>query len=235
MSEGSNAAMTMPQIIEYDSRDDQAGGLADLVAGRLTAAVKAKNSASLAVPGGTTPGLMLKLLGESDAPWGLVAVTLTDERWVPPISPRSNQKLLGETLFHGAAAAAEFVPLYGGGGEPAQALHAVNLTLEQVALPLDVAVLGMGDDMHTASMFPGALGLEEALAPDAPPAVAIRAPGAEEPRITLSARVLRAAERHVLIQGHDKMRALERAVALADPTRAPICAVLEGATVHYAD
>jgi len=227
------------QIIEYPSREALMRKLADRLATRLRALIAEKGRASLAVPGGTTPALMLTVLGAADLPWDKVAVTLTDERWVPVSSQRSNQRLLSETLFKGAAAAAEFAPLYGGTAEPETGLGAVETTLRQVILPLDVAVLGMGADMHTASLFPGAVGLEEALSPDAPPVVAIRAPkgqgGAEEPRITLSAPVLAAAERHLLITGQEKRAALNKALSLKDPKKAPVCAVLAGATVHYAD
>jgi 6-phosphogluconolactonase len=223
------------QIVEYPSREALMRKLADRLAERLRALVAEKGRASLAVPGGTTPALMLTVLGAADLPWDKVAVTLTDERWVPVSSQRSNQRLLTETLFRGAAAAAEFAPLYGGTAEPETGLGAVETTLRQIILPLDVAVLGMGADMHTASLFPGAAGLEEALSPGAPPVVAIRAPGAEEPRITLSAPVLAAAERHLLITGAEKRAALNKALSLNDPKKAPVCAVLAGATVHYAD
>jgi len=227
------------QMVEYPSREALMRRFADRLADRLRALVSQKGRASIAVPGGTTPAPMLTRLGEADLPWEKIAVTLTDERWVPVSSPRSNQRLLGETLFKGAAAAAEFAPLYSGAPDPETGLGAVQTTLRQIILPLDLAVLGMGADMHTASLFPGAVGLEEALSPDAPPAVAIRAPkgqgGADEPRITLSAPVLAAAEKHILIAGADKRAALEKALTLNDPRLAPVCAVLDGATVHYAD
>lgn len=227
--------MKPPSIREYPSREDLATALADLLAVALGATVAARGRARLAVPGGTTPGPMLSLLGAADVPWERVVVTLTDERWVPVSSPRSNQRLLAETLFAGPAAAAEFLPLYGGTAEPAQSLDAVNAGLEGGALPLDVAVLGMGADMHTASLFPGAVGLEAALAPDAPAAVAIIAAGAEEPRITLSARAINTAPaRHLMITGAEKLAALHAAVAAGDPHEAPVRAVLDGATVHYA-
>lgn len=225
-----------PEIVDYPSRAALVDGLAGIVAGRLRSLAAERGRAALAVPGGTTPGPMLERLGEADLPWERIAVTLTDERWVPVSSERSNQRLLAGTLFRGRAAAAEFVPLHAGTPEPEQGIDAVNASLARIALPLDIAVLGMGADMHTASLFPGAVGLERALAPDAPAAVAIRAPGAEAARVTLSARVLAAAgERHVLIAGAEKRAALARALEIGDRRLAPILAVLPGATVHHAD
>ncbi len=223
------------RIVTYASREALMRKLAERLAERLRELVDEKGRASLAVPGGTTPAPMLEHLGEVDLPWEKIAVTLTDERWTPVTSPRSNQRLLSETLFKGRAAAAEFAPLYGGTPGPNGSLKAIATTIEQIILPLDIAVLGMGADMHTASLFPGAVGLENALAADAPPAVAIRAAGAGEPRITLSAPVLAAAERHLLITGAEKSAALARATEIADPSIAPVCAVLDGAIVHFAE
>ncbi|MEM7060988.1 MAG: 6-phosphogluconolactonase [Pseudomonadota bacterium] len=223
-----------PEIVTYASRAAQAAGLASMLADRLADRVERQGSASIAVPGGKTPGPMLQALGAADLAWDAVTVTLTDERWVPSSSARSNQRLLAETLFAGLAARARFAPLYADAPEPEGGLAAVIDGLAPV-LPLDVVVLGMGSDMHTASLFPGADGLAEALAADAPPVVAIRAPGADEPRITLSAPTLRAGERHILIAGEDKRVALDQALGQGDPSRAPILAVLDGATVHYAE
>lgn len=220
---------------QYASREEMAQELADLIAMRLTSRIHATGVARLAVPGGSTPGPMLSALGAKDLDWDNVVVTLTDERWVPVSSDRSNQRLLSESLFQGMAASATFVPLYSGAPEPRLGLDAVCLGLEQAALPLDIAVLGMGADMHTASLFPGALGLEQALSTNAPAAIAITAPGADEQRISLSAAALNPAERHIQIQGSDKRDALARAVGIGTPLEAPICAVLDGATVHYAD
>ena len=219
----------------YLSREDMAHEVAGLIARNMRSRIEASGIVRLAVPGGSTPGPMLEALGEAELNWDCVVVTLTDERWVPVSSHRSNQRLLRETLFKGQAAAAQFVPLYSGVPEPSLGMNTVCAGLEQSALPLDIAVLGMGVDMHTASLFPGAIGLSEALAPDAPTALVIKAPGAEEPRVTLSARALRPADRHFLIQGEDKRSAIERAAILNDPLKAPVCAILDGAIVHYAD
>ena len=219
----------------YPSREDMAHQVAKRIAESMQARIDATGRVSVAVPGGTTPGPMLQALGQTNLAWDRVVVTLTDERWAPTSSSRSNQRLLGATLFQGAATAAQFVPLYSGATEPGLGMEAICAGLEQSALPLDIAVLGMGEDMHTASLFPGAVGLTDALAAQAPPAIAINAPGAEEPRVTLSAAILRPAERHILIQGATKRSALEQAVETGDPMQAPVCAVLDGSIVHYAD
>jgi 6-phosphogluconolactonase len=229
--------MTGPEVVDYPDRHALARGLADLLVEQIGRVVAERGVARIAVPGGTTPGPMLGRLGSSPLPWSQVVVTLTDERWVPTSSPRSNQRLVGETLFAGHARAAAFVPLYRETEQPRQSLGAIVEELEHRALPLDIAVLGMGADMHTASLFPGAVGLDAALAPDAPAAVLIAAPdvtpGAEEPRITLSARALNAAgTRHVMIAGAEKRKALERALEADDPLVAPVLSVLAGATVH---
>lgn len=228
-----------PEIHTHPSRAALVEALAGEVAALLRAAITARRRATLAVPGGTTPGPFLMRLGQADLDWEQVGVTLTDERWVPVSDPRSNQRLLAETLFAGPAAAAEFVPLYGATAEPETALPAIAASLRRIVLPLDVCVLGMGEDMHTASLFPGAQGLEAALASNAPPVMAIRAPGIEERRISLTVPALTGAGQvFLLIQGAAKRAALERALATRSAREAPVRAVLDGPaplTVHYAD
>ncbi|MEM8789362.1 MAG: 6-phosphogluconolactonase [Pseudomonadota bacterium] len=228
----------IPAILHYPDRDSQARDLAEIVARELVEAVVAKGGATLAVPGGTTPAPFLKLLAQTQMDWAKIRVMLTDERFVPESSDRSNTRLIKQTLLQGPAAAARFVPFYAPGEAPEPVIEALRADVG-AALPLDVCVLGMGEDMHTASLFPGADNLEAALKPVAPVLMAMRAPGAPEPRMTLSGPVLRAAGAlHLLITGEGKKMALERAMADGPVVEAPVRAVLTGptpVTVHYAD
>ncbi|EAQ07368.1 6-phosphogluconolactonase [Yoonia vestfoldensis] len=220
-------------LIEYPDAELMMMRLADVLASQIKQALLTQDRASLAVPGGTTPGPIFDTLCAVDLDWSRVDVLLTDERWVPETSDRSNTALLRRRLLVNRAAAARLIPLYADAQAPEDRLADLAAGLEPV-LPLSVVLLGMGADMHTASLFAGADQLELALTGDAP-LVAMRAPGAPEPRITLSAAVLNAAmRRHIVIVGAEKRAALDQAQGL-DPQDAPVAAVLKDTTVHWAE
>lgn len=220
-------------LIEYPDAEMMMMRLADVLASQIKQALLTHDRASLAVPGGTTPGPIFDTLCAVDLDWSRVDVLLTDERWVPETSDRSNTALLRRRLLVNRAAAAQLIPLYADAPAPEDRLADLTAGLA-AALPLSVVLLGMGADMHTASLFPGADQLELALTGDAP-LVAMRAPGAPEPRITLSAAVLNAAmARHIVIVGAEKRAALDQAQGL-DPQDAPVVAVLKDTTVHWAE
>ena len=222
------------RLIAYPDRDQLYHGLAKLLAEGLVAAIAERGHASLSVPGGTTPGPVFDILSQMPLDWAKVAVFLNDERWVGEDSPRSNTGLLRARLLCGPAAKAKLVPLYAPSTQPEDQLTALAEGLAP-HLPVSVLLLGMGADMHTASLFPGADLLTQALAADAPPLMALRAEAAGEPRVTLTAPVLQAAEAiHILITGAEKRAAIERARDLP-PEQAPIRAVLDNATVHWAE
>lgn len=219
---------------EYPDREMLALSLADRLASQLSQHLRAHEAASLCVPGGTSPMQVFDTLSGSDLDWGRVTVFLGDERWVDGEHKRSNSRLLRRHLLQDKAAAARYIDLYTGDPQPDDATGALA---EAIAphLPITVALLGMGNDMHTASLFPGTDHLEAALASDAPPVMAIRAEGAEEPRITLTRPVLAdAINIHLLIMGPEKREALERAQKLS-PQEAPIRAFLDNAIVHWAE
>ena len=221
------------KLVEYPDAEMMMMDLADKLASELSSALRANDTASLAVPGGTTPGPIFDSLCAVDLEWSRVQVMLTDERWVPETSERSNTRLLRQRLLTNRAAAATYVPLYADAPTPEEKLPELATALAS-ALPISVLLLGMGADMHTASIFPGADQLDLALH-GSDLLVAMRAPGAPEPRITLSAAVLKAAMScHIVIVGAEKRAALEKARHLS-PVEAPVAAVLNNATVHGAE
>lgn len=223
------------KIVEYSDRDLMMMALADTIASELNTVLHGEEQATLVVPGGTTPGPVFDTLSTLHLDWGRVNVMLSDERWVPETSDRSNTRLIRQRLLTDQAARATLVPLFAEGQTADSAMAELGQGVE-AALPISVAVLGMGADMHTASLFPGADRLAEALEPHAPPLMPMRAPGAPEPRITLTARVLNGAlNKHILITGGEKRAALERAAATHDHMAAPVSAILRNTTVHWAD
>ena len=208
--------------------------VAGKIAAQLSEELSMYGRASLSVPGGTTPGPIFDILSGVNLDWGNVAVMLNDERWVGEDGPRSNTRLVKERLLVDKAAAATLIPLYREASEPELMLATLS---EGIAphLPLTVLLLGMGADMHTASLFPGADLLAEALAPNAPILLALRADAAGEPRITLTAPVLTEAKNiHILITGAHKRAAVEAAANLP-VLEAPVRVVLDNATVHWAE
>jgi 6-phosphogluconolactonase len=218
----------------YPDREMLMLSLANIIAGQLADFLRRDGRATLSVPGGTTPGPIFDTLSGVDLDWANVAVVLNDERWVPESSERSNTRLVRDRLIRGRAAQARLVPLYAPADQPEEMLSALEDGLRP-HLPISVLLLGMGADMHTASLFPGADRLEEALSSSAPILLPMRAEAAGEPRITLTAPTLREAFNiHLLITGLDKRAALERAMTLT-PMEAPVRAVLDNATVHWAE
>jgi 6-phosphogluconolactonase len=218
----------------YPDREFLMLGLANVIAGQLADFLRREGKATLSVPGGTTPGPIFDTLSGVDIDWANVAIVLNDERWVPESSERSNTRLVRERLLRGRAAQARLVPLYAPAERPEEMLEALADGLRP-HLPISVLLLGMGADMHTASLFPGADRLEEALSPNAPLLLPMRAEAAGEPRVTLTAPVLREAFNiHILITGPEKREALDRAMTLT-PMEAPVRAVLDNATVHWAE
>ena len=210
-----------------DFRDKQqlAEALADAVATNLKAGAKSRGAASLAVSGGSTPAHFFKALSErTDVPWGKVTVTLVDERWVDESSDRSNGRLVKANLLQGRAAAASFVPLYQGGVEPNAT--AAGAAQGEVPQPFDAVILGMGNDGHTASFFPGGDSLAEALTAEGP-VIAIRAPGAGEPRVTLTLRrLLQTRALYLHIEGEEKVATLKQAEAEGPTADMPVRAIL---------
>lgn len=203
----------------FATRADLAAALARDVAQALAARIAAAGSATLAVSGGTTPALFFTALSLQEIEWSHVTVTLVDERQVPETSPRSNAALVRKMLMAGKAAKASFVAVF-------------ENEAEASALSLDVVVLGMGNDGHTASFFPGGDALAVAIDPHTEKSiVSLTAPAAGEPRLTFTLPKLLAASTLCLhIEGTEKMKVLDEALKGGDASAMPIRAVLAAAT-----
>lgn len=215
----------------YDDREALARGLAERIAVELGEALEG-GAASLALPGGDTPAPVLEALSRADLDWSRVTVMPGDERWVAPDHPRSNAGLIRRHLLQGPAAAATLLEFYTGGPTPESAEHTLT-RLVRVHLPLTVVLLGMGEDGHVASLFPRSPRLALALSDEAECVMGMQAPDGES-RMSLTLSPLTGAKhRHLLILGDDKRRLVEEAGG-RDPMDAPVAAVLEGATVHWA-
>lgn len=227
----------MVLFCDYISRQVQADSLAILVAGQLAEALDRNGHASLAVPGGSTPADFLRNLSQAEIDWTKVSVMLTDERWVPESSARSNTRLLRENLLQDKASKANLVPLFKQGASPEDGVGVLEAGIRAV-LPLDVCVVGMGEDMHTASLFPNTEGVSAALTMDSPHVLITVLPKDQEPRVTLTAPALCSARNlHILFYGPQKLAAYHMAEKSGPATHAPIRAILRADTqvaVHYA-
>jgi 6-phosphogluconolactonase len=213
----------------FDSRGALAKSLAEAVSRVLAGAISARGIGFLAVSGGSTPGLFFEQLAASPIDWQRVTVTLIDERLVPASSPRSNAALAKGKLLQGPAAAAKFVGLYHEGGSVEDAAVLASEALRRLPWPLDVAILGMGADGHTASFFPDADNLAALLDPkQAKLVLPVHAPSAIEPRLTLTlAAIVKARFLGLHIEGDEKRAVLDRA---CDGENLPIRAVIDQAS-----
>ncbi len=202
--------------------------LADFVANRLREAQAIRGSASLAISGGRTPTGFLRKLGTLEIDWSRIALTLVDERWVPADHPDSNARLVRETLLSGAASKSRFIPLFNDAGNAQAGQKHTELQLDSLHWPLDIVVLGMGDDGHTASLFPQAPELQDALASQAH-CIAITPLTAPHSRISLTRSAIISAHNLLLhITGTGKRNILENALETASPPL-PIQQVIEAA------
>lgn len=211
----------------FQTRDELASAFAAIVASRLASAIATRGQALMAVSGGTTPARFFAALSAEAIDWKKVTVTLIDERFVPASSPRSNAALVAANLLQNEAAEATFVPLYHAAQSSEAAALIAEANLRKLAWPLDVAVLGMGNDGHTASFFPDAPNLAELLDPAVPRIVLpVHAESAGEPRLTLSAaRILEARFVALHIEGAEKQATFDSVMAL--PDRKPIRRVID--------
>ena len=229
-----SAAVLAPQWHEHRDEAAWAAAIADSTADALRRDL-ATGRARMLLSGGSTPAPAYRALANYGLDWARVQVALVDERWLPPGDADSNARLVQETLLQGRAAAAQLEPILIRDRGLDESVREAN----RHAGPASIALLGMGPDGHTASLFPGARGLAEALA-STDDYVSIDATGCAVAghfplRISLTpAGLSRARLRLLLVRGADKRKLLERALAGTDTLELPVRALftLPGAPLH---
>ena len=198
----------------FESPAAQAEALARAVAADLDYAVEHNGRAVLAVSGGRSPIAFFGHLAGQDLPWSRITVTLVDERLVPADHADSNARLVREHLLVNKAADARFLPLATHADDEAQSL---DEACRAFTWPT-VAVLGMGDDGHTASLFPAAAELAAGLDLSNPRAIiGVTPPAAPHRRLSMTrAALLKSDKLYLSIQGEAKRAVFEQATVAAD-------------------
>lgn len=202
--------------------------LAERIAASLVKAIATRGLASLVVSGGRSPVRLFEMLRVQAIDWSRVCIALADERWVEVTDPASNERLVRSLLLKDRAAGARFSGLKNAAPTPDLGAVSAWETFARVPRPFDAVVLGMGDDGHMASLFPGSPNLAGALNPGAAAGcVGMWAPVAPQPRLSLNLSALLDARRVVvLITGEEKWRTYLAACAAGPEQDMPVRAVL---------
>lgn len=219
---------------EFDNPELLANALADHVADRLSAAISENGSATLVVSGGKSPVAFFQALALKPIEWAKVCISLADERWVPTEHADSNAGLLKRHLFQGPAEQASFFSLYRPTQTLEQAADATDEALKELP-DIDVLILGMGDDGHTASLFPKSPHLAEALDLQSERlCLPMLAPSIPHQRLTMTRRLLASAATPILsVSGQAKLETLRAALAGDDLAEMPIRAFLNPSLEIY--
>jgi 6-phosphogluconolactonase len=212
----------------YPSMDALSRDVAGGIAASLARAIAERGAASLVVSGGRTPLKLFEQLCTQAIDWSRVCVALADERWVEPSDPGSNEKLVRDVLLRDKAAAARFAGLKNAAPSPDLGAVSAWETFARVPRPFDVTALGLGDDGHTASLFPGSPNLHSALNSAASAGcVGMWAPVEPHPRLSLNLSALLDSRRVlILIQGEAKWRTYTAASGSGNVEEMPVRAVL---------
>ncbi|MBT4882767.1 MAG: 6-phosphogluconolactonase [Glaciecola sp.] len=199
----------------------------------LQNAITEKGQASLIVSGGNTPKPLFAALSQADLDWSKVVISLADDRWVDTNDAASNDKLVREHLLVGNASAATFISLKHNFADANDAVSACEAALSNVTMPFDVLILGMGEDGHTASLFPCSKELQAGLDLNSGKKyIAVQPTTAPHQRMSLTLPALLASS-HIFLHltGAAKQAVVAQALASTE-TQMPIKAVLDRADVQ---
>ena len=211
-------------FIHTTSRESLVTLLSKDIAKILESSIQKEGRASLAVSGGRTPIPLFVELSKLNLDWSKVELTLADDRWVDSDDDASNERLVRQYLLKNKATTARFIPLKNEERTAKIGQIKSEKTFKEIKLPLDVIVLGMGSDGHTASLFPCSNELTEAMDPNYPNFLISTNPkNAPYERISLSAKTISNSKNIYLhLNGSEKLQTLETAMSLKDINKMPI-------------
>ncbi len=194
-----------------NDRDQASRALADHLAQVLKKAINERGRASLVVSGGTSPVKLFEYLRNVDLDWTKVTVVPSDERLVPADSPERNERMVKDIFLKDRASRAHLVSLVSDPDSPAECEKFANDNMANFEGSFDAVVLGMGDDGHTASLFPDSKTIEDALASELSCCVQ-EVPSQERIRISLTPKaLLNSRELVLLVFGESKHQVLQTA------------------------
>lgn len=200
----------------YQDRKRLFAGLCQDFQDRLGEIIRKRRKASMALAGGTTPGPLYDALSNAPINWEKVSLTVTDERWVNPQDPASNEFLVRDVLMRRRAAGANFIPLKTNHAKASGGAATAEKRIAPI-MPFDICLIGMGPDGHIASLIPGADGYAAAVDPNGTRKLAgIHAPGAagSPERMTLTIPGILSSRRIVILfMGQDKLNVYNEAKA----------------------
>lgn len=217
----------MYQLLKFSEREQLELNLAEKCAQKLNAAVISRGKASIAVSGGSTPLGFFKALSQHALPWDKINVVLVDERLVDETHSDSNTKLVKVNLMQNYASRANFVDIKPTDIDNVEAVDRKIWQLTQL-LPLDVAILGMGNDGHTASLFPCSDQIAKHMAMDAAPIIFSQPKTAPHQRVSFSfASLIQSKSLFMQLFSSQKLEVLDNAIQQQDPLVMPVSAFLQ--------
>jgi 6-phosphogluconolactonase len=205
-------------IHTFASQNDQMGAIAHKIHGEILQILKTKPTVTIAVSGGKSPIPLFKTLSELDLPWQNINITLVDERIVDTSNPDSNEYLIRNHLLKNYAIKAKFIGIIPAvkeiNGEITGELQNNAISIGNV----DIAILGMGEDGHTASIFPNCVELKDAIDLNNKHKYIITHPiSAEYERVSMTlSSIVKVPELILCINGHTKFDVLNEAVHNSD-------------------
>ena len=218
----------------FESTDALNRSFSKTIANILSTGIAKNGRASLVVSGGRTPKPLFNILSNTDLDWAKVDISLADERWVDQSDPASNETMVRENLLVNKASVANFVGLKTQHDDANDAVAQCSVNLQQVKTPFDVLILGMGEDGHTASLFPCSKQITEGLNLDSPANfIAVQPTTAPNQRMSLTLSALLNSENIFLhLTGDSKRAVLAQALEGDDELEMPIRAVLNRTNVQ---